>query len=355
MNLFLFFRNNSNESEDKNNDKIKEINDENNSQSMANNMENSMDLSVKKSIDKIDNKSETEPMDITLDLSMPSSSINSKQTSNGGQNQQLATNWSNSSSPDVQMTDTENVGSSQMMNGINSNGYSASDDSTSRADVEEETELPPSLQTRQLSVDELKAKQKRMRRLKQELRNEEMKLILLKKLRQSQLMKENIVSNLSQTPTNPTTTPVVNHSMIKTVNNMSSRNGSIGSSPQSSVLNVSHNRSAIHNSKGHSVLNPPFGRNQSLSHGPIVSAPLGMGQRNNSSNHMPSAAHSQSLRPGPLSSMNRTPVTTPPNVVLGYPVQDLRAQQNSNYNSILNTHQSVSNCLNRIQSKFDLI
>lgn len=200
-------------------------------------------------------------------------------------------------------------------------------------DVQDEP-LPPLPLSKELSDEELKIKLKRMRRLKQELRNEEMKLVLLKKLRQSQLMKENIVAPINQ---NNHSAPI-SHSASKLLNNMSSRNGSVPPSGHTPNVTVSHNRTANHGIKSNSVLNPPIGRSQN--HGSICPPPLGMNQRNNS-NQMPSAAHSSSLRPGPLSSMNRTPVTTPPNVVLGYPIQDIRNQTNPS-NSLLNTHQSVS-------------
>jgi hypothetical protein len=361
--------NNNNSNNNTTNDKIdsNESNSEvtDNSNNNNNNDNNSIDLSVRRrtDVESVPQEENMEVTEVTLDLSMPSNNSTNNKTSScaerpvvssntSGTNrrtQQLShpqqirnlpiSNWSSSesASPDVQMSDDETP--LQITNGNHINGFLGSDDSASRVDADEDLPLPPSPQLKRLTSDELKAKERKMRRLKQDLRNEEMKLVLLKKLRQSQLMKENIVTNLSAT-TNPTTP--INHSTAKVVtNNVQSRNGSIGTSMPISMTSIGHNRSVTHNSKSQSVLNPPFGRNQSLTHGPIGPPPIGLGHRNHSSSHLPAHHQQSSLRPGPLSSMNRTPVTTPPNVVLGYPVQELRAQtQNSSNNSILNSHQS---------------
>lgn len=56
----------------------------------------------------------------------------------------------------------------------------------------------------ELNEAELNEKEKVLRKLREDLRNEEMKLVLLKKLRQSQQMKENIAvlpTSHQQTPT----------------------------------------------------------------------------------------------------------------------------------------------------------
>ncbi|XP_043472880.1 transcriptional repressor p66-alpha isoform X3 [Leptopilina heterotoma] len=58
----------------------------------------------------------------------------------------------------------------------------------------EEGEMPPLLPIKELSSDELAERERNLRKLKEELRSEEMKLVLLKKLRQSQQLKENIAS-----------------------------------------------------------------------------------------------------------------------------------------------------------------
>ena len=310
---------------------------------------NSIDLSVKKksietteesTVEESTVEESEEPMELTLDLSMNNSlDTTSKPISNGSSAriEQII------SSSDMKTADTEEVNlakSENVVNGLSNCDESIVGEVEEVEEVEEERPLPDLPEISEMSCSELSRRQRKMRRLKQELRNEEMKLVLLKKLRQSQLMKENIVTPLAQ-PTHQSVNHSLNHSAVKLMANnpISSRNGSISSLPTPN-LSLGHNRSSNHNIKSSAVLNPPMGRNQSLSHGPIGPPPLGMGQRNNGSNHMPSAAHSGSLRPGPLSSMNRTPVTTPPNVVMGYPLQDIRGQSNSN--SILNSHQSVS-------------
>ena len=298
---------------------------------------NSIDLSVKKRtiesiIEPTVEPSDPQPMELTLDLSMSSAVETNGLTQKSDESTQQTANSD-------QISDTEEISSLKMSDSY-TNGYQKSNDNdlnTMEIEDEEEEELPQLPQIKEINSEELKRRQRKMRRLKQELRNEEMKLVLLKKLRQSQLMKENIVSTPLAPPTNQSAN---NNPAVKIMtNNVSARNGSINAPMAAPNLSIGHNRSTNHNMKSSAVLNPPMGRNQSLSHGPIGPPPLGFGQRSNGSNHMPSAAHSGSLRP--LSSMNRTPVTTPPNVVLGYPLQDIRGQPNAS-NSLLNSHQSVS-------------
>ena len=54
--------------------------------------------------------------------------------------------------------------------------------------------MPPLLPIKELSSDELAERERALRKLREELRSEEMKLVLLKKLKQSQQLKENIAS-----------------------------------------------------------------------------------------------------------------------------------------------------------------
>lgn len=54
--------------------------------------------------------------------------------------------------------------------------------------------MPPLLPIKELSSDELAERERNLRKLREELRSEEMKLVLLKKLRQSQQLKENIAA-----------------------------------------------------------------------------------------------------------------------------------------------------------------
>ncbi|XP_033221490.1 transcriptional repressor p66-beta-like isoform X6 [Belonocnema kinseyi] len=58
----------------------------------------------------------------------------------------------------------------------------------------DEGEMPPFLPIKELSSDELAERERNLRKLREELRSEEMKLVLLKKLKQSQQLKENIAA-----------------------------------------------------------------------------------------------------------------------------------------------------------------
>lgn len=54
--------------------------------------------------------------------------------------------------------------------------------------------MPPLLPIKELSSDELAERERMLRKCREELKSEEMKLVLLKKLRQSQQLKENIAA-----------------------------------------------------------------------------------------------------------------------------------------------------------------
>ncbi|XP_057330929.1 transcriptional repressor p66-alpha isoform X3 [Microplitis mediator] len=69
------------------------------------------------------------------------------------------------------------------------NGYVNGNNSDS-----DEGEMPPLLPIKELSSDELAEREKNLRKLKEDLRSEEMKLVLLKKIKQSQQLKENIAA-----------------------------------------------------------------------------------------------------------------------------------------------------------------
>ena len=58
----------------------------------------------------------------------------------------------------------------------------------------DEGEMPPLLPIKELSSDELAERERMLRKCREELKSEEMKLVLLKKLRQSQQLKENIAA-----------------------------------------------------------------------------------------------------------------------------------------------------------------
>ncbi|XP_023288893.1 transcriptional repressor p66-beta isoform X2 [Orussus abietinus] len=58
----------------------------------------------------------------------------------------------------------------------------------------DEGEMPPLLPIKELSSDELAERERIVRKFREELRSEEMKLVLIKKLKQSQQLKENIAA-----------------------------------------------------------------------------------------------------------------------------------------------------------------
>ncbi|XP_043266404.1 transcriptional repressor p66-alpha isoform X2 [Venturia canescens] len=78
----------------------------------------------------------------------------------------------------------------------------------------DEGEMPPLLPIKELSSDELAERERTLRKLHGKLRSEEMKLVLLKKLRQSQQLKENIAA-VAKVPTKlppPVTVQQTSHS-----------------------------------------------------------------------------------------------------------------------------------------------
>ncbi|KAK7082923.1 hypothetical protein SK128_020943, partial [Halocaridina rubra] len=106
-----------------------------------------------------------------------------------------------------------------------SNGY----DSDNVAEGNDE-DSPVPAPIKELSPEELAEKMKLVRQLQVELRNEEMKLVLLKKVRQSQVMKENVSGTandakaaLTKLPSNTTATklppsqppPLIKHDLPK--------------------------------------------------------------------------------------------------------------------------------------------
>ncbi|KAK9729168.1 Coiled-coil and interaction region of P66A and P66B with MBD2 [Popillia japonica] len=73
-----------------------------------------------------------------------------------------------------------------------------------------EGEMPPLAPIKELSPSELRHRERGLRRLREELRAEEMKLVLLKKLKQSQQLKENVAvlpPNIPQSALPPTGLP----------------------------------------------------------------------------------------------------------------------------------------------------
>lgn len=77
--------------------------------------------------------------------------------------------------------------------------------------------MPPLLPIKELSSEELAERERTLRKLREELRSEEMKLVLLKKLRQSQQLKENIAAVpkiTSKLPPPVTCQPVPSHRWV---------------------------------------------------------------------------------------------------------------------------------------------
>lgn len=81
------------------------------------------------------------------------------------------------------------------VNGRTHNGNIDSDTDEEDDDDDDDGEMPPMHPIKELSPSELVERERQLRMLREELRNEETKLILLKKLKQSQqiMMKENLI------------------------------------------------------------------------------------------------------------------------------------------------------------------
>ena len=153
-----------------------------------------------------------------------------------------------------------------------------------------------------------------------------------------QLMKENISSISAHHPSSashisPHHYHLINASIKSQINpNRNHRPSPSTSFPSYAAHHSSHHIKAAHlGSRPQSVLNPPL-PNRNLSNYGQPPPPVGMTSHRSShgSSHPLShnSHHHQSLLRTGYNS--RTPVTTPPNVVLGYPVQDLRASHSSN-------------------------
>ncbi|RWR99270.1 Transcriptional repressor p66 alpha-like protein, partial [Dinothrombium tinctorium] len=199
-------------------------------------------------------------------------------------------------------------------------------DGEAAIDGSEEMRMPPSPKLKELSPEELREKERQIKRLKAELRNEEMKLVLLKKIRQSQLMKENISAVTNGTASmGPTVTPSV-----------------------PSPAKLASNRTASGTQvRSQSVLNPPINSRNHTTHG-HPPPPIGLSGHRMTNGTAPGLIHNAHhqqpvLRSSAYGSMNRTPVTTPPNMVLGYPV-DLRSQ--SSAHQTVNAHSNNQICTN---------
>ncbi|KAK7793641.1 hypothetical protein R5R35_006129 [Gryllus longicercus] len=203
-------------------------------------------------------------------------------------------------SPDVIVLSDEE----HRVNGF-ANGYDSDTD---------DGEMPPLPPIKELTPAELQERERGLRKLREELRNEEMKLVLLKKLKQSQQMKENIaVVPPSQQPvlTKPPTS------------------GKLPPPPQQQQQQPPPPplvRTNLNKQPNPNVIppllrgQPPPSRPQSIHHPPpLMLAP----QSGRSSSGLPPnlmLTQPSVSRSGNAPLSGRTPVNTPPNVVMGYPV-----------------------------------
>nr|CAD7445897.1 unnamed protein product [Timema bartmani] len=172
-------------------------------------------------------------------------------------------------------------------------------------------EMPPLPPIKELSPTELAERERGLRKLREELRNEEMKLVLLKKLRQSQQMKENIaVVPPGQQPQLPKVTPP---------------SGKLPAPPQQQqqqqpppppLVRANHTKQPVvppllrgqpNPARGQSVHHPP----------PLLMAPRGSSTQSSLPPNMLMAQ--QPLPRGSGNTLGRPPLNTTPNVVMGYP------------------------------------
>ncbi|XP_076333755.1 transcriptional repressor p66-beta-like isoform X5 [Tachypleus tridentatus] len=198
-------------------------------------------------------------------------------------------------------------------------------DSQPESTDSEDTELLPLPEMEELRKEELEERELKIRKLREELRNEEMKLILLKKLRQSQTMKENMLS--------------------------SSQPGKVASPIGRNVQ--SHFGSCSRGRGSHTILpNKHFGQNVPQ-HSPLTVSQMlknknlqgsaVIGSRSGIQSALPANVMLQQslMRPG-MGPLSRTPVTTPPNVVMGYPAQNKSSGQQVNAQPLAQPSASLS-------------
>ncbi|KAJ9579797.1 hypothetical protein L9F63_004543, partial [Diploptera punctata] len=183
------------------------------------------------------------------------------------------------------------------LNGFATNGFDSDTD---------EGEMPPLPPIKELSPAELAERERGLRKLREELRNEEMKLVLLKKLRQSQQMKENIavVPPTSQQPSSKVPQPgkvLPPPQQTPPPPLMRSHPGTKQTSPNVIPPLL---RGQPQPSRGQNIHHPP----------PLMMAPQGRG----SSTGLP--PNMMPLQRGSSGTLGRPPLNTPPNVVMGYPV-----------------------------------
>ncbi|XP_022245326.1 transcriptional repressor p66-beta-like isoform X2 [Limulus polyphemus] len=183
----------------------------------------------------------------------------------------------------------------------------------------DDVELPPLPKLKDLNEEELCEKEMKICKLREELRNEEVKLVLLKKLRQSQTVKDNMLS---------ATQPLPGKIAPPASRNVQSSSGSIFlDRGRHSVLS---GKIFEQNAPQHPLTVSQMIRNQNLQ----GSSSVLMGSKSGLHSTLPANVMLQQsvMRPG-MGPLSRTHVTTPPNVVMGYP-----ASNRSNSHQINNGH-----------------
>ncbi|XP_054716657.1 transcriptional repressor p66-alpha-like [Uloborus diversus] len=246
------------------------------------------------------------------------------------ESQPLQNSASSCSSPDVIVLSDEDK---PRFNG-HLNGY----ESDSKNSDSELSEMPPLPPEKSWDPEKLKEKRKLLRELRDELRSEEMKLVLLKKLHQSQMIKDNLLNQAAAAAVAGKMVPTTNRGASNAAPPPLVRSGQI---PQPSNKMLSQQLS--HQS---ALLNTPQMCNQSAHGGP---PPL-IGQRcnnttgGNSSNTSSSNLMSGMMRPGSHNSVSRTPVTTPPNMVMGYNLHNLQQSVQNNQHQLSMTQTTPQAC-----------
>ncbi|XP_032680787.1 transcriptional repressor p66-beta-like isoform X1 [Odontomachus brunneus] len=191
----------------------------------------------------------------------------------------------------------------------------------------EEGELPPLLPIKELSSDELAERERMLRKLKEELKSEEMKLVLLKKLRQSQQLKENIavpkapsklpppVTAVQQTPhshrTGKAPPPLLRGQPAP------SRSSSLHAPPPGMVLPPTAGRNATISSTGIPpnmvIPQPPHPRGRPPSTTPNVSSYHAPADRTERSTKDPTPAPAHQLLVGSQENKTTASLSTPVN------------------------------------------
>ncbi|KAG8196855.1 hypothetical protein JTE90_027567 [Oedothorax gibbosus] len=229
-------------------------------------------------------------------------------------------------SPDlIVLSDEEHHKNTLRVNGHSAtNGYPHSP--SPPEDPSEVLELPPLPVEKKWRPEELREKRKLLRELRDELRSEEMKLVLLKKLHQSQMVKENIMNAAVASKIVPAAAAAA-----------AAAGRSSGAAPpplvrsgQGQLLNKTR---ALELSNQLSMMNSPLLSNQNSHGGP---PPL-IGQRGSNSTSSSSSNLMSSLMRSSHNSSSRAPVTTPPNMVMGYNLHNL---QQSNQHQISSMNQA---------------